>query len=787
MAAPAPKLGDTLGHYRLLEQIGAGGMGVVYRAHDERLDRDVALKILPPGTVSETTRVAFRREALALSKLNHPNIATVFDLNHDHGVDYLVMELVSGINLDQMLFTAPLAERDIIRLGMQLAEGLAAAHDQAVVHRDLKPGNVRVRDDGHLKILDFGLARVMHPVSDAARTSSLIDFAVAGTLPYMAPEQLRNQRIDARADIWALGAVLYEMATGKRAFPETHPPLLIESILHQAPQHPAQANPQVSPGLAAIIQKCLDREPENRYQSAKEVAVDLRRLASPTTTMTFVPAPPQLRLRPRAWWLAAAAVLLFAMVAALGPRWRDYLPGQGRVAPQVRSIAVLPFENLSGNPEHEYLADGVTDALISELARLRGLDVISRRSSMQYKNSTKPTSQIAQELKVEAVLEGSLLREGDRVSITARLVEASSDHSLWTGTYERDLRDVLSLRTEFARAVAREVRLSVSADEQARLQRASPSDPEANDLYFRGRYQLSLYTLDGYKQALSLFQQAVAKDPTHALAYAGIADCYSLLGDQTLPGAEAATLAKAAARKALQLEDTLPEAHVALAYAQFLYDWDWEAAEKRFARALELAPGSAAAHERFAWYLIARGRLEEAQQRMQQARRLDPLNPATVLGLSAVFYYRGEPDLSLAELRKAAAGDTGFIAPPYALALNYTQQGDHEKALAELQNGDNERQNSPARAQAAYIHALAGRKPEAKRILEQLVREGKKADSYHIAFVHAALGERDAAFRWLEKALTERHGALVWVKVDPRFQSIRGDARWAGLLERIGL
>ena len=438
-------VGQTLGHYRIAEKIGAGGMGEVYRAHDEHLNREVAIKVLPSGTLSdESSRKRFRNEALTLSRLNHPNIATVHDFDTQAGVDFLVMEYVPGTTLSEKLAAGPLPEKEAARLCVQLAEGLTAAHERAVIHRDLKPGNLRLTADGRLKILDFGLARLVQPVSGDAETETLTQTrAIAGTLPYMAPEQLRGERVDARSDVWAAGVVLYEMATARLPFEGKTSAVLTDQILHGHATSPQRLQPRLSARLADIILKCLEKDAENRYQSAKELQVDLRRLISPTSSASIVAGAPRKRTRSR----------------------------------RIRSLAVLPLNNFSRDPEQEYFADGMTEALICNLAKLQAVKITSRTSVMRYKGSETPLPQIAAELNVDAVVEGSVMRVGPRVRITAQLIHAASDTHLWAESYDRDFEDVLLVQSEIARAIAREIQVAITPEEAKRLAAHAGSTP----------------------------------------------------------------------------------------------------------------------------------------------------------------------------------------------------------------------------------------------------------------------------------------------------------------------
>ncbi|MGH9533134.1 MAG: protein kinase domain-containing protein, partial [Terriglobales bacterium] len=516
-----------MGHYRVVEAIDAGGMGEVYRARDEHLGRDVAIKVLPPGTFRDgSTRKRFRKEALALSKLNHPNIATIFDFDTQGALDFLVMEYVAGITLSGKLRAGPLPESEVADLGRQLADGLAAAHAQGVIHRDLKPRNLRATPDNRLKILDFGLAKLVQAPAAEAETESLTDREPVGTLPYTSPEQLQGQPVDARADIWSAGVVLYEMATGRRAFPEAAGPRLVAQILRENPQTPSSVNHRVSQGLESVILKCLEKDPDNRYQSAKELAVDLRRLTASSVMAGTHPLPTGRKGR-RAILIGGIVTALLAVLIGLNAgRWRQRSLSIEE-GPRIASLAVLPFVNLSNDPEQEYFTEGMTDQLITDLSRIGALKVISRTSVTHYKGTSKTAPAIARELNVGAVVQGSVLRSGDRVRITVQLTDAKTDKNLWGQSYERDLQNILGLQQEVAAAIAKQIQAELTPAEQAHLASSRVVDPKAYQLYLGGRFQWNLRTPEGFQKARQLFQEAIAQDPRYAEAHAGLADTYA--------------------------------------------------------------------------------------------------------------------------------------------------------------------------------------------------------------------------------------------------------------------
>ena len=642
-------VGQTLGHYRIAERIGAGGMGEVYRAHDEHLNREVAIKVLPSGTLSdESSRKRFRNEALTLSRLNHPNIATVHDFDTQAGVDFLVMEYVPGTTLSEKLAAGPLPEKEAARLCVQLAEGLTAAHERAVIHRDLKPGNLRLTADGRLKILDFGLARLVQPLSSDAETETLTQArAIAGTLPYMAPEQLRGERVDARSDVWAAGVVLYEMATARLPFEGKTSAVLTDQILHGHATSPQRLQPRLSARLADIILKCLEKDAENRYQSAKELQVDLRRLISPTSSTRTVAGAPRKRTRSR----------------------------------RIRSLAVLPLNNFSHDPEQEYFADGMTETLICNLAKLQAVKITSRTSVMRYKGSETPLPQIAAELNVDAVVEGSVMRVGPRVRITAQLIHAASDTHLWAESYDRDFEDVLLVQSEIARAIAREIQVAITPEEAKRLAGARRVNAGAYEAYLKGRFHWYKLSREHLDTALKYFEVSLAKDPTDPLAYVGIASVWCSRGDCGLvPPREAFPKAKAAALKAIELDDSLAEAHISMGMIRAA-EWNWDEATKEYKRATELTPNSVDAHFFLADLAISRGHPEEWKKHLGRTLELDPLNFFYQCFNGWHLLYLCRYDEAIAELRKALRSEPHLPAAHLRLWSAYYGKGMHEEAV----------------------------------------------------------------------------------------------------------
>lgn len=620
-------IGQTIAHYKVTAKLGAGGMGEVYRAHDEQLDRDVALKVLPASSFSDpSARARLLREARSAAALNHPNICTIHEVGDAEDQTYIAMELVEGQPLSARLSEGPLTADQVLRYGTQIADALAHAHERQILHRDLKSANVVLTPDGRAKVLDFGLAKRLSEgeMDEATRSQASLTQpgAIVGTLAYMAPEQLRGEPADARSDIWALGIVLYEMATGARPFQGQTGFALSSAIMNQTP---APLPSQVPAWLRAVIDRCLEKEPGRRYQRAGELRAALEAIetgrVSPWAGWRY-------HLTPRRGLLAAATLALLVSVA-LGLNiggLRTRLAGSSS-APKITSLAVLPLENLSGNPEQDYFADGIHEGLILELSKLNGLRrVIARPSMVRYRKTDKPLAQIAGELRVDALITGSVVRAGDRVRVTAHLINPATEEQLWGEQYDRPLGDVLSLQDEIVAAITRQINVKLTSQESARLARARPVDPEAYEAYLRGLFHLHLRSAKDLEIALQYFQRAVQKDPNYASAYAGIAQAWGhreVLG--IVPRSAVPPEVIPAVRKALELDDTSAEAHTVMALVYSVYGAEWLAAEKEFRRALELAPNDADVHQYYGGFLEGQGRFQEAQAEKEMSVQLDPL------------------------------------------------------------------------------------------------------------------------------------------------------------------
>jgi serine/threonine protein kinase/Tfp pilus assembly protein PilF len=747
--------GAKLTHYRILEKIGAGGMGEVFRARDERLDREVAIKILRPGTLgNDPARMRFRKEALTLSKLNHPNVATIHDFDTQDGRDFLVMEYIPGATLSERLRAGSLSEKETVRLGLQLAEGLDAAHSHAIVHRDLKPGNMRITPDGRLKILDFGLATLLTFVSEAAAsTVSVGDMPpLAGTLPYMAPEQLLGDLVDARTDIHAAGVLLYEMATGHYPFGAPGGSQLIGAILRKVPAPPRQLNQALSAELERIIEKCLEKEPESRYQSAKELAIDLRRLLTGMTATTH-PALRSLKRSRRAL---------------------------------IRSIAVLPLANLSGDPQQEYFADGITESLITDLGRLTGLKaVIARGSVMRYKNTEMPPAEIARELNVDALMTGAVVRSINRVRVTAQLIHPESGEQLWTEHYEYDLGDLLQLQNEVTRAIAAEIRVKLTANEQARLATARWINPQAYETYLMGRFHWYKMTPQGLDRAVEYFQLTLDKDPNYAPAYARIGFVWCIRAHTgLLPSREGFTKARKCAVKALELDSTLPEAHDLLGSILTWYEWDWAAGEKEYQRAIELNPNYADVRCFYSYFLHAMRRSLEAKSQIERALELDPYNFFFHMAMGMQLNDENQPDDALVSLQRAATLQPDSLFVHANLWSVFEQKAEYEKALSEARQYFNVLGVQDVVQSLDRGDALVGYRPAMRLAADALVSRSKQTfvSAMNVALLYASAGEEELCLDWLENAYHEHASRLPYLNVLPMLVPLRSHPRFQELV-----
>jgi len=653
--------GTRLGPYEILGQIGAGGMGEVYRARDARLQRDVAIKVLPASFSADPDRLRrFKAEARAASALNHPNILTIHDIGTDEGAPYLVSELLKGESLRDRLQRGPLGTATAVDIAGQVADGLAAAHEQGIVHRDLKPENLFVLPDGRVKILDFGLAKLTGPDRspfdhDGSLTAPVETESglVMGTLGYMSPEQLRGGTVDNRSDIFSLGAILYEMLTGRRAFSRSTPADMISAVLNEEPPLIPGTVEGLAHGLERIVRRCLEKDPETRFRSARDLAFALRE----STAFAGVAQPAGARTSDRATtllrrlFIGGLAIVVVGFVIALTTRAglpRRWLTGK---TDRIASLVVLPLTDLTGEPGQQYFVDGMTEALTTTLAQVRSLKVISRTSAVQYAGVKKPLREIAQELGVDAIVEGSVVRAGNRVRVTAELIQANSETHLWAKSFERELVDVLALQSDVARAVAEQIEVSLSPDEKSRLTANIPVNVKAYEAYLLGRFFLDEGTEESLNKARDQFTKALDIQNNYAAAYSGLASYYAILPFySSISPAEVFPKARATAEKSLELDEGLAEAHASLAYIRAYYEWDWTAAEREFRRALELRPSYADAHFSYSRFLAAAGRMEEAVAEIRRAQNLDPRSLSLKANQALLAYFGGHYDQALKEL-----------------------------------------------------------------------------------------------------------------------------------------
>ena len=785
--------GTRLGRYEIVGLLGAGGMGEVYRARDDRLHREVAIKVLPASFAGDPDRLRrFEQEAQAAGALNHPNILAIYDIGTHDGAPYIVSELLDGESLRSRLSGQPLRMEQALEMARQLAEGLAAAHDKGIVHRDLKPENVFVTTEGRVKILDFGLAKLLGPTSEssgaepnASTIAALTDAgAVLGTVGYMSPEQVRGDRVDRRSDIFSAGAVVYEMIAGTRAFRRGSSAETMSAILRDTPADLSALNPAVPPPLARAIRRCLEKRADDRFQSARDLGLAL----TESTDRKAAAPPASLLSRVPRRWLVTAALAVAAAAAALVPRVIDRGSRPASDAP-IRSLAVLPLENGSDDPQQQYFADGMTEALTAGLARMRGLRVISRTSAMNYRSARKPLPEVARELDVEALVEGSIVRAGNRMRISARLIDARTDASIWSGSYDRDIRDVLALQAEVARTIAHEISLTLTPQDEAILASARPVNPDAHDAYLRGRFVLAEFTEAAMTKAIDHFKHAIEIDPLYAPAYAGLADAYSALRMAYAPPHAVMPRAKQAAARAVELDPNLAEAQLSMAWVHMTYDFDWPATEKALKRAIDLSPSLSTAHEYYALYLAGLGRHDEARQAIARAEELNPLSPLLLANASWVAYLARDYKQSAELNRRALDLDPNFWVAHTGLGLAYEKMGRFGDAVAALEKARQIESNITVLEMLAGAYAASGRTADAKRVLADMTEMAGQhyVCPYEVATVYAGLGDKASTLGWLEKGYKERADCMAWTGADPKLDHLHGDPRFEDLLGRLGL
>ena len=771
--AAAPREGQRLGHYRIEERLGGGGMGVVYRALDTTLQRPVALKFLPPHlAASPEAKQRFLHEAQAASALDHPNICTIYEIGQT-GDDqlFIAMAFYEGETLKKKIGRGPLPVEEAVHLARQIAEALAAAHAAGIVHRDVKPANVMVTAGGRVKLLDFGLAKLEDVTLTRAGTR-------LGTVSYMSPEQARGDTVDARTDIWALGVVFYELLTGRRPFRGENEQAVLYAIRHDEPAPVAALRPEVPPGLVRVVAKALEKDPTERYQ-AMDALLDALGGDRSEAGRTRRPA--------RRWRRYAALAGGLAML--LGVLWIGAGLLRGGEGALLDSVAVLPLENLSGDPGRDYIADGMTEELIHTLGQVDGLRVAARTSSFAFQGRPVDVREVGRRLGVATVVEGSLLGSGDDLRIVVRLAGTADGLQIWSTTYDRKLEDALAIQNDIARAVAGALKGRLGGEVLAGVASAAV-DPLAYEHYLKGRYFWNKRTAAGLHRAVDHFRQAIDRAPTYARAYAGLADAYCILGFYDWqPPREAFPKARAAAQRALEIDPSMAEPHAALGYVALYHDWNWEESDRQFRRAIARNPRYAVAHQWYANYLTAMGRFEEAAREMQWGLALDPLSLINAAALGWTYTYAGRYDEAIEGFQRTLEMDRSFVIAYLWLGQTYELQGRTALAVDTLRHAAELSRRDPIVVAAlARAHAVAGDRRRAEVLLEEVEGGGAAGyvPSYEIAAVYAALGHADEAVAWLDRAYEERSHSLAFLKIDPRWRALHLHPGFRRLLAAVG-
>jgi serine/threonine-protein kinase len=740
-------------------------MGEVYRARDTRLDRDVAVKVLPEVFANDHLRLArFEREAKAVAALSHPNILAIHDYGRHEAVTYAVMELLEGAPLRSYLSKGPLPWQEAVGIGAAVAEGLAAAHAKGIVHRDLKPENLFLTTDGRVKILDFGLARMTPPPNSSAETGLYVPAEtqtglVLGTVGYMSPEQVRAQTVDARSDLFSLGCVLHEMVSGRRPFARETAAETQVAILKEEPPDLEATGASAPLELQRLIRHCLEKNVEDRCQSARDLA------------------------------LALHSLLAGSGSGLASPSAHTKAAGRGR-RKAIDSLAILPIINAGADANLEYLSEGLTESIIHIMSRLPKLRVMARSTVFRYKGRDVDAQAVGRSLQVRAVFMGRMLVRRSQLIIKAELVDVADGAQLWSEQYSRDLCEILAVEEAIAREIADALQLRLGGEQKKRLRKRPTNNNEAYHLYLKGRYHWNKRSEDSFRKALVHFDQAIAEDPACAQAYAGLADCYTLLTNYANEAPkEFIPKAEAAARRALELDDTVAEAHASLGMVSYSFNWNWVQAERSFQRAIQLNPNYATAHHWYAYLLMVLGRFDQAFRELARGQELDPLSLIVNATSGFILYFARQYDDALERCERALTMEENFGPTHYFLGLVCEQKGLYERAVASFQKCLALGGRGSDTAALAHVFAISGRTSEAQKTLDELIQLSKRryVPASYVAWISLGLGDTATALEWLEKAYQERDFYLIYLKVDPRLDPLRGDAHFKDLLRRVGL
>jgi eukaryotic-like serine/threonine-protein kinase len=771
---------QSINHYKVIKLIGAGGMGEVYLAEDKKLDRRVAVKILNERFAKhESDLRRFTREAKAVSALNHPNILVIHEIGESQGTNYIVSEFIEGKTLREIVAASPIELTEILDITIQIVSALTAAHGAHIVHRDIKPENIMIRPDGYIKILDFGLAKLIGQKAIGFEEPTIEQNATArglilGTVNYMSPEQAKGEQIDERTDIFSLGAAVYEMIAGRTPFAGDSMSETFANLINREPQPLSRFSADAPDELQRIVSKMLRKNRDERYQTMKGLLADLKSLQKRLEFEAELGRnpPPDKQLEAETQTFKADK--------------RETT----QTTEQTNSIAVLPFANMSNDAENEYFCDGLAEELLNALSKIKDLKVAARTSAFSFKNRNVGVSEIGDALNVKTILEGSVRKAGTRLRISVKLINASSGYHLWSERYDGELKDIFDLQDEITLAVIDELKVKFLSEEQAALRNRYTENVEAYQLYLKGQYEWKKHAQEDLHKAIAYYNQAVELDPNYASAYCGLTESYGVLGFLYLPPNETFPQAKAYAAKALALDDMLAEAHMSLGAIKLFYDWEFAEAEGELKRALALDPNDALSHHLYADSLEIRGRFDEAQAERRRALELDLLSPTYNMAVGETLYFARQGDEAIAQYEKTINLEPRFVRTYFYLGQAYVQKKMYAQAIAVYQKGITQAERHPMLIAAlGHAYALSGKREKANQALAELREMSQQhyISPYLTALIYLGLGDKEQAFAWLDKAYQDRSSLLIWLKVEPLFDTLRADPRFQDLLRRVGL